>query len=79
MADDVLRLYIWNIGDSKTTFDELRQHLPAALETDAWISNEAAERFGLITRGEIPQDDIERIRSLIGKDPEIAEEFDVER
>ena len=44
-----------------------------------WISDEPTERFGVIERwdrepGEFPQE----IRDLIGKDPEIAEEFDVE-
>ena len=75
---DVVRLYLWNLGDSKTTLAELREHLPTAREPDAWISNDGAERFGLITYGRTPAADIERVRDLIGKDPDVAEEFDVE-
>ena len=73
----VVRLYIWNLGDSKTTLDELREHLPAAVEPDFWIANGAAERFGLVTFGRTPETELERVRDLIGKTPEVAEEFDV--
>ena len=74
----VVRLYLWNLGDSKTTLDELREHLPPAVEPDFWISNDAAERFGLVTFGLIEAADLARVRDLIGKEPEVAEEFDVE-
>jgi hypothetical protein len=72
-----VRLLLWNLADSKTTLDELRANLPALPSGDAWVSDEATERFGLIsfsgeTRG------LERIRELIGKDPEVGEEFDLE-
>jgi hypothetical protein len=44
---------------------------------DRWISNDSQERLGLITFGEeLP--DLGEIPRLIGKDPEVAEEFDVE-
>ena len=75
---DVVRLLVWSLGDSQTTLDELREHLPPALDPDVWISNGAAERFGLITYGGTPESELARIRDLIGKDPEVAEEFDVE-
>jgi hypothetical protein len=72
-----VRLLLWNIADSKTNLDELRANLPELSEGDRWISDPASERFGLIsfsgsTRG------IELIRDLIGKDPEIGEEFQLE-
>jgi hypothetical protein len=72
----IARLLVWNIGDSKTTLAELRAHLPPLEPPSVWLSNEAAERFGLIAFGELP--DLEGVRSLIGKDPEAAEAFDVE-
>ena len=75
---DVVRLLVWSLGDSQTTLDELREHLPSAVDPDAWISNAAAERFGLITYGGTPESELARVRDLIGKDPEVAEEFDVE-
>ena len=74
----VVRLVIWNLGDSMTTLGELREHLPELDAPDAWISNEAAERFGLVAFGELPHDAIERIGGLIGADPVVGEEFDVE-
>lgn len=73
----IARILIWSLGDSKTTLDELRHHLPELPEGDRWISNDAAERLGLITFGdELP--DLGEVPRLIGKEPEVAEEFDVE-
>jgi hypothetical protein len=74
----IVRLLLWNLADSKTTLDELRAQLSEA-ENRTWISDETTERFGVIetwddTVGDFPDE----IRRLIGKDPEIAEEFDVE-
>jgi hypothetical protein len=71
------RILIWNLADSKTTLAELREHLPDLPEGDAWISNDAQERFGLISFGdEVP--DIARVAELIGVAPVIGEEFDIE-
>ena len=74
---ETMRLLLWSLADSKTSLDELREHLPPLPADDAWISDGATERFGLISRsGELP--DLDGLRSLIGKDPDIGEEFDVE-
>ena len=45
----IARILIWNLFDSKTTLEELREHLPALPEGDVWIANEAQDRFGLIS------------------------------
>ena len=51
--------------------------MPTLLDGDVWIVNEAADRFGLISYGdELP--DLGRVRELIGVEPAVAEEFDVE-
>jgi hypothetical protein len=72
----VVRILIWGLGDSKTTLDELREHLPDLPDGDAWIANEPQERFGLVSRSEdLPE--LERLSALIGKDPDVAEEFDL--
>jgi hypothetical protein len=72
----VLRILIWNLADSKTTLDELREQLPGASDGDVWITNDAQERFGLVSTSEtLP--DLKKLRDLIGKDPEVAEEYDV--
>ena len=72
----IARILIWNLFESKTTLDELREHLPELPEGDVWIANEAHDRFGLISLGiELP--DIGDVPELIGEEPAIAEEFDV--
>jgi hypothetical protein len=74
----IVRLLLWNLADSKTSLEELRPRLePAPNRT--WISDETTERFGVVEiweegPGEFPRE----IVDLIGKDPEIAEEFEVE-
>jgi hypothetical protein len=74
----IVRLLLWNLSDSKTTLDELRARLPEA-PNRTWISDEATGRFGVVeTWDETPGDFPDEIRELIGKDPDIAEEFDVE-
>jgi hypothetical protein len=88
----LVRLVLWNLADSKTTIGELRRYLRdesvdafaevRGLRFKAWISDEATERWGALyvwesaeaARGELPS----RARELIGKEPDIAEEFDVE-
>ena len=72
----VVRILIWNLADSKTTIGELRERLPPAGDGDYWIANDAQERFGLVSTGdELP--DLAHVRELIGKEPEIAEEYDL--
>jgi hypothetical protein len=71
----VVRILIWNLADSKTTLDEVREQLPPLDAGDVWIANDAGERFGIVsTSGAMP--DLQALRELIGKDPEIAEEYD---
>jgi hypothetical protein len=74
----IVRLLLWNLADSKTSLEELRSRLEPQPDR-VWISDETTERFGVIETwdgrpGEFPAE----IRDLIGKDPEVAEEFDVE-
>jgi hypothetical protein len=88
----IVRLVLWSLADSKTTIDELRRYLRdesvdafadvAGLRFKAWISDEATARWGAVyvwesaeaSRQQLPS----RARELIGKDPDVAEEFDVE-
>ena len=67
---------IWNVFDSKTTLEELREHLPPPAEGETWIANAVQERFGVISFGDAPPE-LARLRDLIGKEPEVFEEFDV--
>ena len=73
----IARILIWNLFDSKTTLEELREHLPLLPEGDVWIANQAQDRFGLISFGdELP--DLGVVPELNGYEPAVAEEFDVE-
>jgi hypothetical protein len=73
----IVRLLLWNLADSKTSLEELRAHLPTLDGPSTWLVNEAAERFGLVAYGdELP--DLGTVRELIGRDPDVAEEFEAE-
>jgi hypothetical protein len=88
----VVRLVLWSLADSATTIAELREYLRdesvAAFEDvdgllfKAWIADEATDRWGAVyvweSREAAEQPLPSRARELIGKDPEIAEVFDVE-
>ena len=88
----LLRLVLWNLADSKTTIGELRRYLRdesvdafedvPGLRFKAWISDEVTERWGAVylweSREAADQQLPSRARELIGKEPDIGEEFDVE-
>ena len=70
-----VRVLLWSLADSMTTLDALRARLPEVPDGDVWISHEPSERFGLISfSGIVPPE----IRELVGKDPEVGEEFELE-
>jgi len=88
----LIRIVLWNLADSKTTIHELRRYLRdesvdafgdvPGLRFKAWISDETTERWGAVyvweSREAAEQELPSRARELIGKDPDIGEEFDVE-
>ena len=88
----LVRFVLWNLADSKTTIEELRRYLRdesvdafeevAGLRFKAWISDEATERWGAVYLWEsadaADQELPSQARALIGKDPDLVEEFDVE-
>jgi hypothetical protein len=72
----VIRLLIWNVLDSQTTIDELRDSLPELVPPSRWIWNEATERFGVIVVDEDLPESIGWAQDLVGDDPDVYEEFD---
>jgi hypothetical protein len=88
----LVRFVLWNLADSMTNVEELRRYLHdesvdefsrvEGLRFKAWVSDAATERWGAIyvwesaeaARQPLPS----RARELIGKEPDIAEDFDVE-
>jgi len=88
----LVRIVLWNLADSQTTVGELRRYLVdesvdafeevPGLRLKLWVSDEATERWGAVylweSREAAQQPLPSRARELIGKDPDIGEEFDLE-
>jgi hypothetical protein len=88
----VVRIVLWSLADSRTTVAELRRYvrdeavdafdeLPGLL-FKAWVSDELTERWGAVyvwdSREAAEEPLPSRAGDLIGKDPDIAELFDLE-
>ena len=88
----VVRIVLWNLAESKTTIEELRRYLRdesvdqfaevPGLRFKAWLSDSAGERWGafyLFESLEASEQALPgRARELIGKEPDLAETFDLE-
>ena len=88
----LVRFVLWNLADSKTTIAELRRYLRdesvdafaevPGLRFKAWVSDETTERWGAVylweSREALEQELPSRARELIGKDPDLVDEFDLE-
>ena len=72
----ILRLLIWNVYESKTTIDELRESLPELVEPSQWIWNDANDRFGILAFGEELPEAAGWAQDLVGEEPDVYEEFD---
>ena len=72
----IIRILIWSVADSKTTIEELRDSLPELEEPSTWIWNEASERFGAVAFGDELPGEVVHARELLGREPNVAEEFD---
>ena len=79
---------LWSLAEAPVSLDELRETLDEEPESApgrrfaAWVSDAASERFGEISVWE-SVDDSElagpgRARELIGRDPDLWEQFDLE-
>ena len=88
----VVRIVLWSLADSKTTIEELRRYLRdeavdefaevEGLRFKVWISDPLGERWGAFylfeSREEADQVLPTGVRDLIGKNPDVVEEFDLE-
>jgi Putative mono-oxygenase ydhR len=88
----LVRFVLWSLADSLTSVAELRDYVrdeavPAFEEVPgllfkAWISDEVTERWGAVyvwASAEAAEQELpSRARELIGKEPDIAEVFDLE-
>ena len=71
----IVRILIWSLFDSRTTIDELRDSLPEFEPPDLWMWSAASERFGVVVFGDELPDAVAHARDLVGRDPDVAEEF----
>ena len=77
----IVRIVLWRLDEASPSFVQLRERLdqleplppPSTL-----LVNEAAERVGalLVVDEEEPPRQLEHLRELIGRDPDLYEEFD---
>jgi hypothetical protein len=88
----VVRIVLWNLADSMTTIEELRRYLRdesvdefaevEGLRFKAWISDAPGERWGAFylfeSRDAADAEMPGRVRELIGKQPDLIDEFDLE-
>jgi hypothetical protein len=90
----IVRFVLWNLADSQTTIAELRRYLRdesvdafedvEGLRFKAWISDEVTERWGAFYVWESQEASrqtlrvLESTRELIGREPDVVEEFDLE-
>jgi hypothetical protein len=72
----ILRVLIWNVYESRTTIDELRESLPELVAPSTWIWNEVNDRFGVLAFGEELPEAIGWAQDLVGDEPDVYEEFD---
>jgi hypothetical protein len=72
----LVRILIWDVFESKTSLDELRDSLPELEPPSRWIWNEAMERFGIISFGDDVPEAVGWAQDLIGDEADVYEEFD---
>jgi hypothetical protein len=78
----IVRIVLWRLDEASPSFVELQERLdqlePLPLPSTLLV-NEAAERVGallVVDEEEPPPAQLEQLRELIGRDPDLYEEFD---
>jgi hypothetical protein len=88
----VVRIVLWSLAESKTTIAELRRHLRdesvdehetiEGLRFHAWLSDPVGERWGSFSLFESREAADAELpggaQELIGRPPELVDEFDLE-
>lgn len=77
----IVRLLLWRLDETAVPFEELRARIDALeplASPSAWLWNEPQERFGVLLvdeEGDVPPQ-LDHVRALLGRDPDLFEEFD---
>ena len=78
-----VRIALWRLDETTPSFDQLRRHLDdfePLPSPGAVLVNEAAERVGVLM---VTDDDepvppqLDELQRLVGRDPDLYEEFDI--
>ena len=78
----IVRIVLWRLDASVMSFEELRNRLrefEPLDEPSTLLVNEAAERIGALVVSdddERPPVQLDALRAIIGRDPDLYEEFD---
>ena len=76
----IARLVLWSLADTPVTVADLRDELPYD-ERTTWFVDETTDRVGCFavfaTADDASEPLPERLRELIGKEPDIFELFDI--
>jgi hypothetical protein len=79
----IVRILLWRLDERTPSFEQLRDRIQELEPLDApgaFLLNDAAERIGALV---VAEDDEpapaqhDELRALIGRDPDLYEEFDV--
>jgi hypothetical protein len=79
----IVRVLLWRLDERTPSFDEVRERieeLEPIAAPGAFLVNEAAERVGALVvadADEPPPTQLDQLRALIGRDPDLYEEFDI--
>ena len=72
----LLRLLIWNVFDSKTTIDELRESLPELVDRASGSGTRRPSASVSLAFGEDLPEAVGWAQDLVGAEPDVYEEFD---
>jgi hypothetical protein len=85
----IVRLLLWSLADASLSLEELRarvEELDPLPAPGGWLWNEAQERFGALLVLDGGGDDeasappqIAALQALLGRDPDLFDEFDLLR
>jgi len=79
----IVRILLWRLDEAGPSFEALRERLDQLEPLEApsvLLVNEAAERVGVIVHAEEdepPPPQLDHLRALIGREPDLYEEFDL--
>jgi hypothetical protein len=79
----IVRILLWRLDEAGPSLDALRERLDQLEPLDApsvLLVNEAAERVGAVLHAEEdepPPPQLDHLRALIGREPDLYEEFDL--